>query len=343
MATTDFIPESDRKVINIDLFARMKSVVATLKCGDSVLIESVSNTIQMTLLPDVVKTVPGVYLKRSAEYMYDSTNAVFVPLYDDGIRSDIVNVWAIPHTDKKVYHYSDGTFFYDGTEIFPGSAVLDFVGSTNSLYAVYPGSPYVLERLIGTGLQTVECVNYSYQEANTPPHYNYKACQDQTSVNGSQETPAYVQWQFDTLPLVICSSGVAGVDHGADWITPVSLCSTWYQFVDCGRSSAPGVRVGTYLGIELLAFTESGVVNVDTGLTKEIRTYATNDEYFYDVSYNMNSYQDSSVLVSRGGLAETYCGNVNYTTTGDIHPKFGTEEDTKDWFSWADLRNTNII
>jgi hypothetical protein len=336
------IPEDDRKVINIDLYERMKSVVATLKCGDSVLIESISNTIQMTLLPGVVKTVPGVQLKRSKNYMYDKTNAVFIPLYDDGTRDDIVNVWAIPHTDKKVYHYQDGTFFYDGTEIFPTAAVLDFVGSTDSLYAVYPGSPYVLERIFGTGLQTVECINYSYQEANTPPHYNYKVCQDPTGTIGSPELPAYVQWQFDTFTIIACSSTPSGVDISASWVTPDGLCSTWYQFENCSRSSVPGVRSGSYLGIELLAFTEDGVINVDTKAPKEIRTYTTNDEYFNDVTFNMSAFHDSNVLVSRGGLAETYCGIVNYTTTGDIHPKLGTEEDTKDWFTWADVRNTNI-
>lgn len=280
------ITGEDKKVIEVVSYQNdSDSVIAVLLKGDiAILVDDVSGVNAFTAHQGVVKIVYGKMLTKSTKFMHDKQNLTFMPLFDDGSRDDVVNIWAIPSYNgvRYIYHYADGSYDLDGQALTVTGAPIDFHVGTDpdtkdeTVYAVYQG--YRLERVIGTGADTLHVANYSYQ---TQRYYS-----------DGLGSPYSID---DAAALLFRLDGSVGRIAGLDSI--------------------------------LVSYSD------DATFEAAVAAYITNDDI-------------KLPLVSKTGglpvaetLAQTNVHSISGGETGDFELQYATGEDTKDPFTWADIRN----
>jgi len=271
--------------------------------------------LQFTEYHDVAKVVSGTILYTSAEMIWDGENNLFIPLMSDGVRHDIVDAWAIPslaNDYRVIKHYADGTFELNGSPISVTGTPFDFFGSDDVVYAVYKDAPYRLEKITGTGALVLHVNNYSYYDSKISDQTGFNLCSTSTA------NATYINW---------VEANYTAVEEFYD----KPPCP--YRYSRLGYPT----RSGSNNGIELLIFQGSTIKSMVDGTTKVVKSYISDDAYFTDVT-NWSATDDQNNMFD---VAET-CSPPMATFGGtyeEFRLKIGTQEDTKEWFTWADVRN----
>lgn len=264
---------------------------------------------------DVKKVLPSLLLYSSIEMMWDGMNNLFIPLMSDGVSNLIVDAWAIPSVAsdfRYIKHYADGSFTLAGSPITVTGVPFDFIGNDDAVYAVYRDAPYRLELVAGTGESTLHVNNYSYFDSKMDAQVMPRLCSETTTDFTYQE---WVEANYTSI-------------------------EEFYDKPPCpyrySRSGYPE-RAGSDNGIELLAFQGSSIKSIADGVQKVIRGFASDDAYFAYITESSVANDEIDIFDIQETVTppiQTFGGAFN-----EYREKWGVQEDTKEWFTWADVRN----
>jgi len=278
------------------------------------------------LTEGVVRYKDGVKLSLSPNIVWDGSHDVMMPLYRSELTgtSDIFEIWRKPHASspRTVVNYADGTFelLESSTTLTPSRAPYDIIFTPSAIYAVYKG--YELELLHGTGPSSVTgivnygrfaSINHELIDVNYPDTMDLRTIAD------------FVQWLDDTY----------------------TFTSVTCQGVYSGQSNCIGTNgIVSFSGAivdDILLMRTDGTLTYVDGTEFTLGNYADNDAWF-TAFMGMTDAQHGSHVIRKTGqklgevTAQRFFRSLGSAGATDLDVSFGASENTKEDFSWADLR-----